>query len=298
MKVLVADDDMVSRRLLEAMLTRLGYDVVVAADGLEARAILLAPDGPQLAILDWLMPGADGLEVCRAVRERPTPYVYVILLTSKDQRHDLVTAFDAQVDDFITKPYETLELRARLRSGERVVTLQTRLLETQALLKHQASHDPLTGLWNRGQVHAQLDADLVQARRTGHPMSIIMADIDHFKHVNDRHGHAAGDDTLQIVARRVKDALRTSDQVSRYGGEEFLILLPDTPLPEARLIAERVRQAVASTPVATRAGNLDITLSLGVASSTEAGLSRDSLLAAADEALYRAKAGGRNRVEG
>ena len=129
-------------------------------------------------------------------------------------------------------------------------------------------------------------------------MSIIMADIDHFKHVNDRHGHAAGDDTLQIVARRVKDALRTSDQVSRYGGEEFLILLPDTPLPEARLIAERVRQAVASTPVATRAGNLDITLSLGVASSTEAGLSRDSLLAAADEALYRAKAGGRNRVEG
>jgi two-component system cell cycle response regulator len=297
-KVLVADDDMVSRRLLEAMLTRLGYDVVVAADGLEARAILLAPDGPQLAILDWLMPGADGLEVCRAVRERPTPYVYVILLTSKDQRHDLVTAFDAQVDDFITKPYETLELRARLRSGERVVTLQTRLLETQALLKHQASHDPLTGLWNRGQVHAQLDADLVQARRTGHPMSIIMADIDHFKHVNDRHGHAAGDDTLQIVARRVKDALRTSDQVSRYGGEEFLILLPDTPLPEARLIAERVRQAVASTPVATRAGNLDITLSLGVASSTEAGLSRDSLLAAADEALYRAKAGGRNRVEG
>lgn len=226
MKVLLADDDLVSRRVLQAMLVRLEYDVVVASDGLEARAMLLASDGPQLAILDWLMPGADGLAVCRAVRERASPYVYVILLTSKDQRDDLVTAFDAQVDDFITKPYDALELRARLRSGERVISLQATLLETQALLTHQASHDTLTGLWNRGQVHAQLDADLRQAGRTGRPVTVIMADIDDFKQVNDQLGHAAGDDVLREVARRVKGVLRTIDEVSRYGGEEFLISCP------------------------------------------------------------------------
>lgn len=298
MKVLLADDDLVSRRLLEAMLVRLGYDVVVASDGLEARQILLAPDGPRLAILDWLMPGADGLDVCRAVRERPTPYVYIILLTSKDQHDDLVTAFEAQVDDFITKPYEALELRARLRSGERVVSLQARLLETQALLKHQASHDTLTGLWNRGQIHAQLDADLHQAGRTGRPLSVVMADIDHFKQVNDHHGHAAGDDVLREVARRIRSTLRTSDEVSRYGGEEFLLLLPDTPFPEARAIAERVRTAVAEPPIVTRNADLTVTVSLGVACTTDVGLARDALIAAADQALYRAKAAGRNRVEG
>ncbi len=298
MKVLLADDDLVSRRLLEAMLVRLGYDVVVASDGLEARQILLAPDGPRLAILDWLMPGADGLDVCRAVRERPTPYVYIILLTSKDQHDDLVTAFEAQVDDFITKPYEALELRARLRSGERVVSLQARLLETQALLKHQASHDTLTGLWNRGQIHAQLDADLHQAGRTGRPLSVVMTDIDHFKQVNDHHGHAAGDDVLREVARRIRSTLRTSDEVSRYGGEEFLLLLPDTPFPEARAIAERVRTAVAEPPIVTRNADLTVTVSLGVACTTDVGLARDALIAAADQALYRAKAAGRNRVEG
>jgi diguanylate cyclase (GGDEF)-like protein len=297
MKVLIADDELVSRRLLQSMLVRLGYEVVVASDGVEAQSILLAPDAPRLAILDWMMPGADGLAVCRAIRQQATAYVYVIVLTSKDRKEDLVAAFDAEVDDFITKPYEPVELRARLRSGERVLDLQSRLLETQSQLRHQASHDSLTGLWNRGMIREQVQVELKRAVRHGDPVAVVMADIDHFKQINDRHGHAAGDQVLREASTRMRSVLRDHDFISRYGGEEFLVLLPGTSLEGGLAIAERVRSAVAAQPVAVGDQWLDVTLSLGLATTAEHPPEVEPLIAAADAALYRAKAAGRNRVE-
>jgi two-component system cell cycle response regulator len=297
MRVLIADDDLVSQRLLERMLTRLGYEVVVASDGVEARTILLAADGPRLAILDWMMPGADGLAVCRAIRAHAGAYVYVIVLTSRDRKEDLVAAFDAEVDDFITKPYEPVELRARLRSGERVLALQATLLEQQALLQHQASHDALTGLWNRQMLHEQLALELKRAARTGDPVAVIMADLDRFKQVNDEYGHAAGDRVLQEASARMRSVLRSHEGLSRYGGEEFLILLPGTGRDAALAVADRVRMAVAAEPVSAGDRSLSITLSLGLATTADAPAAVEPLIAAADAALYRAKDAGRNRVE-
>ncbi|MCC7043520.1 MAG: diguanylate cyclase [Acidobacteria bacterium] len=297
MKVLIADDELVSRRLLQSMLVRLGYEVVVASDGVEAQTILLAPDGPRLAILDWMMPGADGLAVCRTIREQAPAYVYVIVLTSKDRKEDLVAAFDAEVDDFITKPYEPVELRARLRSGERVLALQATLLETQAMLQQQATHDSLTGLWNRGMIHEQLGRELKRAARSGEPVAVIMADLDHFKQINDRYGHAAGDEVLRQASARMRGVLRDHDGISRYGGEEFLVLLPQTGIDAALAIAERVRTAITSQPVVIGDQSLPVTLSMGLATTAEHPAEVDPLIAAADAALYRAKAAGRNRVE-
>lgn len=299
MKVLIADDDLVSRRLLQSMLQRLGYDVIVTSDGLEATEILLAADAPRLAILDWMMPGANGLDVCRVVREKAAAYVYVIMLTSRDRQEDLVAAFDAEVDDFITKPYQSAELHARLRSGQRVLDLQQRLLETQSQLQHQATHDPLTGLWNRGMANETLDRELRRIARHARPLAVILADIDHFKQVNDTHGHAAGDHVLREAAGRMRQVMRGHDAISRYGGEEFLVLLPETTHVEAMSVAERLREAFESPPVALGNGyTLSVTLSLGVAATSSAPTGLEPLIAAADAALYRAKAGGRNRVEG
>lgn len=298
MRVLIADDDLVSRRLLQSMLARLDYDVVVASDGLEAQSILLSSDGPRLAILDWMMPGADGLAVCRAIREQSQAYVYVIVLTSKDRREDLVVAFNAGVDDFITKPPVSLELRARLRSGERVLALETSLLETQALLQHQATHDPLTGLWNRARVHEQLAVELKRASRSGDPLALIMADLDRFKQVNDEYGHAAGDHVIKEASTRMLGVLRDHDGLSRYGGEEFVVILPRTEREAALRVAERLREAVAATPVNIGDLSLPVTISMGLAMTTDRATGADALLAVADAALYRAKAAGRNRVEG
>lgn len=298
MKVLVADDDLVSRRILQSTLERLGHEVVVASDGLEAQRILLAPDGPRLAILDWMMPGADGLSVCRAVRAQSHSYVYVIVLTAKARKEDLAAAFDAEIDDFVTKPFEPVELRARLRSGERVLHLQASLLEIQALLRQQATHDSLTGLWNRGMVLDQLELEYRRAARNGTSLSVAMADIDHFKSINDRHGHATGDDVLIAAAARMRSVLRDHDGISRYGGEEFLIVLPDTPHATARDIAERVRSAMEGTPVDTGSVTLTATVSMGVATTDAETPDVETLINNADAALYRAKAGGRNRVEG
>lgn len=296
MRVLIADDELVSRRILQNTLERLGHEVTVASNGIEAQRILLSPDGPRLAILDWMMPGADGLSVCRAVRSESSSYVYVIVLTSKARREDLAAAFDAEVDDFVTKPFDPAELRARLRSGERVLHLQTSLLEIQELLKQQATHDSLTGLWNRAKVLHQLELESGLAARKNKPMSVAMIDIDHFKSINDRFGHAAGDDVLAQAAARMRSSLRETDHISRYGGEEFLVVLPETDQTLAFEVAERLRRAIEAAPVDTDAGPLNITVSIGVATGRPDVPDVDTLIGVADAALYRAKAAGRNRT--
>ena len=297
MRILIADDEPISRRTLEAALMRLGHDVIAVEDGAAALTALARPDAPHLAILDWMMPGADGLTVCRTIRQRPVPYTYVILLTARHLPADMVQALDAGADDFLTKPFDALELRARLRSGERVIALQEDLLRTQGALEYQATHDRLTGLWNRGRIFDQLTRELSRVKREHAQLSVAMADLDHFKLINDSHGHAAGDAVLEQIAKRMRSVLRVSDAIGRYGGEEFLIVLPRSDTAGAREVAERVRAAVGHHPVTWGSVDIEVTVTVGVASTAVFGFDAALLVQASDEALYRGKAAGRNGVE-
>jgi diguanylate cyclase (GGDEF)-like protein len=294
-KILIADDDRVSRHLLEVAVASMGHDVIVADNGTDAMEALMAPDGPRLAVLDWMMPGVDGVEVCRAVRGRPAPYTYVILLTARDRHADMLHALDAGADDFLRKPCDAVELRVRLKAGVRIIALQQDLLETQAALKFEATHDRLTGLWNRGTILDHLSREMSRARREGSTVSVMLADIDHFKRINDEHGHAMGDKVLCELAVRMQAVLRDYDGVGRYGGEEFLVVLP-ADLDSARDVAERIRAAVAASPIADGDDSVWTSTSIGVAASTLAGYDPTAVVRAADAALYRAKAAGRNQV--
>jgi len=297
-KILIAEDDAISRRLLERTLVRLGHEVIAVGDGSEAVQMLLAPDAPRLAILDWMMPGADGLAVCREVREKAESYIYVILLSAKDRHEDMITGLDAGADDFLTKPLNAVELRARLHSGARVIDLQERLLAAQEALRIEATHDHLTGLVNRRMIMHHLTRELNRARHEGRSVVVALADLDHFKAVNDTHGHAAGDAVLFETASRMRAAVRAYDFVGRYGGEEFLLVLPGADAMTGQSIAERVRARVAEEPVhGGLTTPLCVSVSVGVAWTGTAGLEPNALVAAADAALYRAKANGRNRVE-
>ena len=257
---------------------------------------LLRPDGPRLAVVDWMMPGMDGLEVCRRIRQRTTPYAYVILLTARDRQEDVLTGLDAGADDFLTKPFDAVELRARLRSGERVLELQEALFAAVEALRDQATRDALTGLLNRGLVLDGLARELHRAEREERPLSVVVSDIDHFKLVNDTHGHLAGDAALRQTADRMRSVLRGYDLIGRYGGEEFLVVLPGCAIDCAEQVAERIREAVAGEPVDAAGAKVSVTMSLGVACA-EPGTDVYSLIKAADDALYRAKDNGRNRVE-
>ena len=297
MRILIADDDPVSRRLLEATLVRLGHEVVAVSDGTAAIEELLAPAGPRFAILDWMMPGTDGLGVCSEIRTRARDYVYVIVLTARDRHEDMVAALDGGVDDFLTKPLDQVELRARLRSGQRVLDLQERLLRTQEALRHQASHDPLTGLGNRRMILEELTSELARAGREHRAVSIAIGDLDHFKQINDTLGHAAGDLVLQTAAACLQSVLRSFEAVGRIGGEEFLLLFPGCEQSEAMQIAERARTAVAAARIEGPSGPISATMSLGVACRRPGDpIEPVALIERADLALYRAKAAGRNRV--
>jgi diguanylate cyclase (GGDEF)-like protein len=300
MKVLAAEDNPVFRSMLVSMLTKWGYEPVIASDGNKAWLALQSPDSPRLAILDWMMPGLNGVDICRAVRSScREPYVYILLLTARNDAGDLVEGMESGADDYLTKPFLAHELRVRLRAGRRILELQEQLLAAREALREQATHDCLTGLLNRGAILETLDKELSRASREGRPLSLLMLDLDRFKQINDAHGHAAGDAVLREAAQRMKAAVRGYDSVGRCGGEEFLIVLPGCDGAGAIAQAERIREIIAAPPVADGSRSIPMTCSIGAASrSLPAVEDADGLLREADLALYRAKDGGRNRVAG
>jgi len=295
MRILIADDSIVSRHLLEATLRKWGYDVTVACDGAEAWDILQRDSAPAIAILDWVMPSLTGPEVCRKVRlqQGQEPYTYLLLLTSKSMKEDLIEGMDAGADDYITKPFDQHELQVRLRAGTRIVKLQQEL-------RRQAAHDPLTGVLSSSKAFELFDRELQRSIRENMPLSVILADLDHFKSVNDTFGHLAGDEVLREAAKRLQDGVRNYDILSRYGGEEFLILMPGCDEDAARSQAERLRSAICESPIKITCANgvlHPLTASFGVTISSPLTLeSPESLVQVADEALYSAKRRGRNRV--
>jgi two-component system cell cycle response regulator len=298
MRILIADDDAVSRRLLEATLVKLGHKVIAVPDGTQAMAALMAADAPPLAILDWMMPGLDGVSLCREIRKRPGPYIYIILLTALNSPSDLVTGLESGADDFLTKPFNAGELRARLYSGTRVLDLQTTLLDVQRALHWRATRDDLTGLWNRRMILDQLGIELNRTSREKKPLAVALADLDVFKQINDTHGHTVGDAVLREAAARLQVHLRSYDFIGRYGGEEFMVLIPGCDTPGGIEVARRLCTSIAAAPMHISGIDVPVTVSIGVSSTTDVGPDSAALLAAADAALYRAKAGGRNRVEG
>lgn len=287
-----------TRRLIQSQLQRWGYDVDVAEDGEGAWGILNAPEGPRLALIDWMMPALDGVQVCSRLRASSREeYTYVILLTSKSRPEDLAVGLDAGADDYVVKPFDATELRARLKVGERVLGFSDALLRANSQLKTMAVTDALTGLLNHGASLIRLEEEHARQDRTGLPLSVLMADIDHFKAVNDTYGHEAGDRVLAAVAQAFRGACRPYDVVGRYGGEEFVVLLPATDAPGALVAAERIRSGVARSLVSYNGHELRVTVSLGAASLKSGRVCEaEDLLRAADHALYKAKAAGRNRV--
>ena len=299
MRILIADDDRITRKLLDTHLRNCGHDVVACSEGESAWHMLKKRNGPQLAILDWVMPGIDGVEICRRLRNIQTEnYTYVILLTSKKGKENMVEGFDAGADDYVLKPFDPTELQMRVRVGARTIRLHEDLRSALKMSEFRASHDCLTGLWNRGAILDVLDGELSRVRRREDSLSIIMADIDFFKRINDRFGHLTGDAVLRGVSARLMALLRPYDSVGRYGGEEFLMVIPGCSTDDGWSVAERLRREFGDSPVGTSEGVFPVTLSLGVASVRPGRvLPADELIRRADVALYRAKEKGRNRVE-
>ena len=298
MKILMADDDALSRRLPEKTLERAGYEVTTVADGRRAVQSLSQPDAPRLALLDWMMPELDGPGVCREIRKHSEQrYVYMILLTSKESKEDIVEGLESGADDYLVKPFDAEELKARLRTGERILHLEDRLVEAREQMRFKATHDPLTSLWNRGVIMDLMGRELVRSQRERGCTAVILGDLDHFKNANNTYGHLVGDQVLREVARRLLQSVRSYDFVGRYGGEEFLTLVNNCPPKSALVRAEEIRKAICTRPVQTDVGTLAITMSLGILLSSDWGRRpADELLREADAALYAAKTAGRNRV--
>jgi len=301
MRILLAEDSAVDRHLIGGHLKEWGFDVVIAKDGAEAWKLLQEADAPELVVLDWMLPHVDGIELCRRIRGAGAQvgYTYTVLLTGKNRKGDLIEGMQAGADDYLVKPFEPLELKARLLAGKRILDLQRELVDTRESLRVAATYDSMTRLLNRGEIVALLDRELARGKRESRPVGIILADIDHFKRVNDSLGHLAGDAVLQEVAKRLKSDLRIYDGAGRYGGEEFLLILPGCDMGTTVRRAETIRQLVSAEEVTTTKGTKRVTVSMG-ATAAESGskTSVEAILNEADTALYRAKENGRDRVEG
>jgi len=297
-KILLADDERIARSMVLSWLEEWGYQVVIATDGQEALDRLNEDKQIRIALLDWVMPRVDGLDVVRQIRsESQEPYIYTVLLTARNDKKHVVQGLDAGADDYLVKPADPLELEVRLRAGSRVIDLQEQLLTAREALRFEATHDALTGMANRGALLKVLDIELSRAARSHHSTSVLFADIDHFKRVNDTYGHAAGDAVLIEVGKRIGQGIRSYDKLGRLGGEEFLVVLPECDARLATIVGERLRRVVAAGPIRVGGNDIPCTVSIGAAGTDQRpGASAVELLEASDSALYRAKGSGRNRL--
>ncbi len=301
--ILLAEDDPVTRLLMTRFLNKAGYEVDAVANGSEALDKMLVRYYPIL-VTDWEMPGMDGLTLCKAVRAMQLDgYVYTLLLTARDAKEHIIAGLEAGADDYLVKPVHEPELIARLNAGRRILALEHSLREANNRNRILSITDALTGAFNRRYLMEQLPREVERCRRYAYPLSVVMCDVDHFKRINDEHGHAAGDDVLQQVAARMQRSIRgNSDWISRYGGEEFLIVLPETGIKAALFVAEKMCAILSDVPFVTRAGDVSVTASFGVGATGPTGpdiaLKVEGLIKAADQSLYRAKQEGRNRYFG
>ena len=293
MKVLIADDEPVSRRLLEILLNKWGYEVSVAADGNEAWRALQNASRPRIAILDWMMPGMDGVQVCRKIRQAETgPVMYVLLLTARQAAEDANGRYESVADDYLPKPYAAHELKARLRAAKRILALEDEVEAAREAIKVETTHDPLTGLWNRSSILEVLHREIHRARRQSSPLAVLMVDIEHLGEINHRHGHLAGDAVLREVARRIRDSIRVYDSVGRFNGGQFVIVSPACDPPGALSQAQRVQSKICLESVETFEGAIPLTVRIGVAAGCDHHQAHE-FISAADEALAEARKTGK-----
>lgn len=299
MRVLLAENDPVDRHRLSRLMSRWNLDVLECEEGDEAWQVLAGDDAPRLVVLDWMMPGLSGLEICRRVREREDKvYTYIVLVTGRQDAADVEMGLEAGADDYLFKPVQPQELRARLRAGRRILTLQEGLIDAERKLRERAERDDLTGLLNRGTILNLLEREMARARRERQPLGIAIGDLDRFKRVNDTLGHQAGDAVLVEAAERMKNLLRGYDAIGRLGGEEFLVVLPRTDLQGVVGVAERLRESVGESAIElSPQGECEVTITFGVAAVRPAQrLKLEQLIRIADRALYSGKLAGRNCV--
>jgi diguanylate cyclase (GGDEF)-like protein len=301
--ILLAEDDPVTRMLMTRFLKKAGYEVDAVSNGSEALDKMTRRYYPML-VTDWEMPEMDGVTLCKAIRSLQLDgYVYALLLTARDSKENIIAGLEAGADDYLVKPVHEPELIARLNAGRRILNLEHSLRVANQRNRILSITDALTGTYNRRYLMEQLPRELERCRRYAYPLSVLMCDIDHFKVINDARGHAAGDEVLQQFAARAQKSLRSnSDWVARHGGEEFVIVLPETSYEGAVAVAEKIRSCIAAKPFSTRTGDAWVTASFGVASTASNGpdltLKADALIRTADECLYRSKQGGRDRISG
>jgi len=308
--ILIVDDDPATLAMLRKYLSTAGYDVFSATNGKEALDLLRVNE-IQLIVSDWVMPIMDGIELCQTIREfEAIGFIYIILLAAHSDKERVVEAFEAGADDYLSKPFHKGELLARVNAGCRIIELEADLERKNreihkvnaemAILNRKleeiATTDELTGLANRREAMNQLTSAWASSERHDHPLSVIMIDLDKFKNVNDTYGHSAGDVVLQNTARTIKKHTRSGDTVCRIGGEEVLVICPHADEDQAIALAERLREAVASDIIKCDDLEICVTISAGVAEKCRSMSTPDHLLARADDALYAAKEGGRNKV--
>lgn len=298
MKILVADDTSTMRNLLLSGLTRTGYEVEVVDSGDQAWSVLQRPDAPEIAILDWMMPGMTGVEVCQKLRQRVDgPYVYVVMLTGMDTTDDQEAGLNAGADDYMTKPFKPAELAARLRNGQRIMKLQRDLLAAQMEIRAAENRDSLTRLPHRRVIRSRLDEELARAWREQKSLGVILLEIDDLKRINDMRGEVEGDQVLQQVAALLAASIRADDCVGRFAAGQFLIVVPGCNMYETVMLAERIRKSLCETPIVSAGGSVPISASFGVtAAPAEPNQGSQSWIAAARRALSRAQDAGGNRV--
>ena len=298
LRLLVVDDDALLRRSLNLQLTRAGYEVDEAEDG-QVAWDMIQREAYRFVITDWNMPGVNGPELVRRIRDMSSAgYTYIMILTAHSDKPDVVAGLQSGTDDYLTKPYDMDELRARVAIGVRILELEARLQESLASAAERAVRDGLTGLFNRREFDRRLADEVQRVARYQRPLSLLMIDIDHFKHYNDQHGHPQGDTLLRELSTLFLSCVRSTDFIARYGGEEFAVLLPETDPASALAVARSILERVGAHPFLYRETQpgAALTVSIGVAGRDDAHPDAERLLLAADQALYQAKREGRNRV--